>query len=110
MPLFGGPQSLLSDQEGGIASEQAAVWAEKWSISLRLRAKGQHATTVERHHEILRQHVHRILAQTRLEGLIVSVEDVIAEATFAKNALLQCNGATPYVALLGRHPNILSEL
>jgi hypothetical protein len=69
-----------------------------------------HAPVVERHHEILRQQLHRLLAAARSEGLTVNIEDALAEATFAKNVMLQVHGTTPYLALFGRYPQILSDL
>ena len=107
--LYGPMSSLVSDQEGGLTSEACAVWAEKWKIDLRLKAKGQHAVIVERHHAILRDHVHKILAQARTENLIIDFEDILSEATFVKNAMLQVSGTTPYIALLGRFPQVLAE-
>ena len=107
--LYGPMQTLVSDQEGALASEEGAVWAERWKINLLLKAKSQHAQVVERHHAILRDHLHKILAQLRSEKLLVSFQDVLSEATFVKNAMLTISGTTPYVALLGRFPQVLSE-
>jgi hypothetical protein len=64
---------------------------------------------VERHHETLRQLIHRIQAQLKSEGIIVSIHDVVSEAIMAKNSLLVINGYTPYQAVLGRTPNLLLE-
>ena len=109
LKLFGPMQCLVSDQEGGLASEEAAVWAERWKLSLRLKAKGQHAVVVERHHDILRDALHKMLAQARSERLLVDFEDILSEATYIKNAMLNIAGTSPYVALLGRFPQILAE-
>ena len=107
--LYGPMESLVSDQEGAVASEEGAVWAERWKINLKLKAKSQHAQVVERHHAILRDHLHKILAQLRSEKITINFADVLAEATFVKNAMLQIAGTTPYVALLGRFPQILAD-
>jgi len=107
--MYGPMTSLISDQEGGLASEVGAIWAERHRINLRLKAKYQHAGTVERHHEILRQVIHRMLSQCRSENLLVDFEDVLAEATFVKNAMVVVGGTTPYVGLFGRFPRILAE-
>ena len=109
LKIFGPMQCLVSDQEGGLAGEESAIWAERWKISLRLKAKGQHAVAVERHHSILRDALHRMLAQARSEKLLVDFEDVLSEATYAKNVMLSINGTSPYVALFGRFPQILGE-
>ena len=60
LKLYGPMIALVSDQEGGLTSEVAAIWAEKWRINLLLKPKGSHAVIVERHHAILRDHIHKI--------------------------------------------------
>ena len=107
--LYGPMTALVSDQEGGLTGDQAAIWAERWKLNLLLKAKNQHANIAERHHDILRVLIHKMLAQAKAENLLVEFEDVLAEATFVKNAMLQIGGTTPYVALLGRFPMILAE-
>ena len=106
---FGVPQLFVSDSEGALSSEEAAIWAERLGTSFKLLPKNTHATTVERHHETLRQLIHRIAAQLKLEGLPVNMQDVVSEAVVAKNSLLVINGVTPYTAVLGRTPNLLGE-
>ena len=81
---FGPPKVLLSDQEGALCSDEAAVWCERQSIELRLRPKGSHASTVERHHQILRDQINRMKAQCSLEHLTIPLPHLIAEAVFAK--------------------------
>jgi hypothetical protein len=107
--IFGPPNLIISDHEGAIDSEEASVWAERWGVHVKFKAPGAHAHVVERHHEILRRLIHRIEAQCKEEGLNVTPEDIVAEATFAKNALITIHGQTPYRALLGRSPNIMKE-
>ena len=74
--IFGAPRFLISDREGALGSEEASVWFERWQIEPRLKAKGSHASVVERHHEILRQQLHKISSQLRLEGLQCDVEEL----------------------------------
>ena len=50
---FGVPECIISDREGGIASEYASIWSERRGTSIRLKAVGQHAPVVERHDELL---------------------------------------------------------
>ena len=50
--IFGAPRILISDREGALGSEEASVWFERWQIEPRLKAKGSHASVVERHHEL----------------------------------------------------------
>ena len=49
---FGTPKLIVSDQEGGLVSEEAAVWSERFGTSFKFKAKGSHAHIVERHHEL----------------------------------------------------------
>ena len=51
--IFGAPNLLISDTEGGIASDDFGTFLVRWGCSRKLRPKGGHATIVERHHEIL---------------------------------------------------------
>ena len=106
---FGVPKLFVSDSEGALGSEEAAIWAERLDTSFKLLPRNSHATTVERHHETLRQLIHKISEQCRSEGLTISLEDIVSEATVAKNSLLTINGFTPFTAVLGRTPNILPE-
>ena len=49
---FGPPGLIISDQEGALTSEEAALWSERWGTSFRFKPKGSHASIVERHHQI----------------------------------------------------------
>ena len=82
--LLGAPRTLVSDREGGLVGETASVWAERWSVNLLLRAPSQHATMVERHHELCRQIIHRLVAQCKSEGLIIDFNDIVAESMLAQ--------------------------
>ena len=106
---FGIPKLFISDGEGALGSEEASIWAERLGTSFKMLPRGAHATVVERHHETLRQLIHRISSQLRTEGLTVPMSDVISEAILAKNSLLVINGYTPYEAVLGRNPQLLLE-
>ena len=107
---FGPPQLIVSDQEGGLVSEDAAIWSERWGTSFRFKPKGSHASVVERHHQILRDQMHKLLAQAKLEKLTIVPSQMISEAVYAKNILTSVHGVSPYVALYGRYPVILKEM
>ena len=107
--IFKAPQLFISDSEGALGSEEASIWAERLGTSFKLLPKGSHATMVERHHQTLRDLLHRIMAQLKVENLTMNMEDVLAEAVAAKNSLLVINGVTPYTAVFGRTPNLLGE-
>ena len=104
-------QTLTFDREAGLDTESAGVLLSRAGIKLALRAPRQHAQVAERHHEILRQALHRIEGQLNSEGLLerYPFEWILAEAIFAKNAILGGgkSGSSPYQALLGRTPQIL---
>ena len=53
--------------------------------------------------------LHKIQAQCEQEGLNVSDEDIVSEAHFTKNALLNVHGTTPFQALTGRSPQLLRD-
>ena len=108
--LLGPPGTLVSDQEGAFQSPISATFLERKGIDLKLRAKEQHAQTVERHHEILRQQLHKLEEQCTSDGIRASFQMILAEATYAKNALFRCGHHTPYEAVFGRTPSLLAPL
>ena len=107
---FGSPEVIMSDKEGGIASEIGSVWAERMRTSIRLKAVGQHASTVERHNALLRDVIHKILGQLQTENLEVGIEEFVASAVVAKNSMLEYGGHAPYTAVLGRISPVLQGL
>ena len=54
--IFGHPDCIMSDREGGVASEYGDVWA-----------KGQHASTVERRNALLRDVLHKMISHLQLK-------------------------------------------
>ena len=109
--IFGPPQHVLSDLEGGLVRDEVAAWFSKKGIQLSFRAKSQHCTMVERHNnEILRRQLHLIEDQTNSEGFEASFDMILSEAVFAKNALFQVGNTSPYQALFGRVPPLLSVM
>ena len=52
---YGPMRVLIADGESGLASEEAAQWLDRVFIELKTKAPGEHATMVERHHELLRR-------------------------------------------------------
>ena len=108
--VFGNTTLLISDQEGGLAIEYVGQHLECIGVSLKLRARDQHASMIERHNELLRRQVHLCDSQATTEGLRVSFEQVLSEALYAKNILLTYGGHSPYEALFGRTPALLNVL
>jgi hypothetical protein len=108
--IFGPMTTLMSDQEGGLVSEQASIWAERHSIALRFKPKGSHAAIVERHHQTIRDLYHKLSTQAQHERLTVEPSDILSEAVFAKNVLTNVGGYSPFQALFGRFPAVLTDL
>eukprot|EP00435_Cladocopium_sp_Y103_P035006 s3086_g9.t1 len=106
---YGSPTELISDQEGGF-NEFAGAVLEQLHVKLALKAKNQHAPVVERHNEILRRQIHLIDQQATNEGLRVSFQQILNEAVFSKNILLQYGGYSPYEALFGLTPPLLDVM
>jgi hypothetical protein len=108
--VFGAPDLIVSDQEGGLCSEEASIWSERWGTQFRFKPKGSHASIVERHHAVLRDLIHKVGEECRRSLLDVPFTEIVAESVFAKNSLSYINGISPYMAVLGRQPRMLCDL
>ena len=84
------------------------MWLEQRGIKLVLRAKGQHATLVERHHALLRKQLRVLDDQATAAGRKVDFSFILAESVLSKNCLLSIKGRSPYEALYGRVPPLLN--
>ena len=60
---YGAPEVLIWDGEGALGSDEAKTWADRRSIDLIIRPADKKAWIAERHHEILRDHIHRVQTQ-----------------------------------------------
>ena len=60
---------LITDRESGLISEEVGQWLDRWQVDLKTKALGEHATMVERHHELLRRLIHRVESQLNDEGI-----------------------------------------
>ncbi len=58
----------------------------------------------------MRDVIHQIVAQLRIENIRFHVKCIISEAAFATNALPSASNVTPYNALYGRIPPMLPSL
>ena len=106
---YGPMRLLVTDQESGLTGEEAAQWLDRWSIQIKTREPGAHAQLVERHHELLRQLVHRVQVQLREERIKMPFEIIAAECFLVKNLLISVGGSSPYQAVFGRVPPLLAE-
>ena len=77
---------------------------------LLLRAKGQHANLVERHHELTRHQLRVLDDQATADGLKCGFDSILSEAVLSKNCLLSIGNRSPYEALYGRTPPLLGVL
>jgi hypothetical protein len=89
---FGGMRLLIADGETAMVSEQVSQFLDRTNVQLKAKAPGEHAQMVERHHEVLRQTLHRIEEQLKEEGIALPFEVVVNEAVLAKNALTTVGG------------------
>lgn len=87
--LFGPPETVLSDQEGGSIPDDIGQWFSNKGIQFEFRARNQHCSMVERHNELLRRQLPVTEDQANTEGLGTSFRMLLAESLFAKNALFK---------------------
>ena len=107
---YGPPNYIVSDQEGALFSDEGAIWASRWKIELKSKAKGSHAHIIERRNDLLRQQYNKVRSQTLKDGLKATPEQILDESFLACNCLLSVHGTTPYTARFGRVPNLLRDL
>lgn len=93
---------LVTDSESSSFSEEMGTFLSKHGIQAKPKPTGAHANIVERHHEILRQFVHRVQAQLREESIKMPLDFIVAECFIVKNMLISEAGYTPYHAVFGR--------
>eukprot|EP00971_Amphidinium_carterae_P331793 6465576-Amphidinium_carterae.1 len=107
---FGAPSNMIVDGEKGLASDTALHWLSSWGVERIPRAPNQHAHLIERHHQILRDLLHKVQSQHDEEGLVSAPQLLLAECVLAKNTMLSIAGESPYHALYGRTPKLLPEV
>ena len=89
------------DQQGSLGSDDAGQFLAKCAVDRKPKPADLHATMVERHNGLIRQLLHNIEGQTTLEGLPVTDGDIVSEACYAKNNLLEIGGQHPIAAVFG---------
>ena len=110
LKLYGAPSLMIWDGERAMVSNEASQWASRNQLQLIQRAKHKKAWVAERHNEILRHSMHKTQTQLAAEGISIKLSLVLADATYAKNALLTIGEGTPYIALYGRVPPLLPQI
>ena len=99
------------DGESGIASSSKAhEYLSRHTIKFVQRAKGQHVAHIDRRGALLRDTIHRIVAQLDIDGLELPFKQILNEAVFCGNALITVNDSTPYNAVYGRVPRLLPNI
>ena len=68
-----------------LSGDEASTFADRWNINFRLKPRGSHASIVERHHQVVRDMLHKMLSETRAEGVAVPYKHLLAECVLAKN-------------------------
>ena len=105
--IFGAPGLVITDQEKAFKSDAGVTFCQRHSTNFRFTAIRQHPQIISKHPGLLRQLMNRIRIQCEQEGVPSTFRLRLGEATFAKNAMLEIGGDTPYRALLGRTPRVL---
>ena len=106
---FSPPQVILVDQEGGLASDSAGVFLERHGVSRKPKPTDLHASIVERHHQVVRDMLHKIEGQCEKEKLIVDDSDILSECCYAKNCMMNVGGFNPITSVLGIKPQVLPD-
>ena len=70
------------------------------------RAKEQQVAHIDRRGALLRDTMHRVIAQCESEGLDIEFKHILSDCVLCGNAL-PINGARPYNAVYGRAPQFL---
>lgn len=104
--VWGPPLNLLSDQEGGLLSNECTRMFDKLNINRLLVGTGGSTTKglVERHIAITNTAMLKLQKQRKDEGLEVSLSDICYEACMAQKQMLEYAGGTPQLAPTGQHP------
>ena len=108
--MLGSFKNLVVDGETSLNTKAAEEKLKAMRIKLKPRAPHQHARIVVRRQAILRQAMHTAEEQLKNEGITVTVKQLLAQCTFAGNALITHLGATPVNARFGRQPSMLPDL
>ncbi len=107
---YNAPDMLESDQESGLASDEAKIYLDRLRIKCRLKGVSAHVQMCEKHQDLLRQVFLRIFSQASLEGLPITKEHCLSVALTAKNNLFTVGDTTPMMAVFGRQHPVLPDL
>ena len=106
-----GPAEVLySDGEGALNNDTANAIFKGKGTELRIRVRGQHATTIEARSGILFHLQHVMEEDLKRQYIPLVIPRLLHEAMFASSAFTFYNGVSPYSALYGRQPAMLPDL
>ena len=108
LKFFGPMQELVVDGEGALSSENATAWFDHHGIQRKPRAPNQHAPHIERRGALFRDQLKRTDGQLQKEGLSHDFTMVVAESVFAGNCMISVGNATPYQAIFGCTPPVVT--
>ena len=109
--IHGPMKKLVTDSESAIYRDRVTQEAlKRRGIQHIPRARGQQIGTVDRRIALLRDAIHKVVDQLKVEMTTESFRHVISDTTFASNCLLSINGMTPYMAVYGRVPCMLPPI
>eukprot|EP00959_Pyramimonas_sp_CCMP1952_P296061 6192937-Pyramimonas_sp.AAC.1 len=107
---FGPAKVLYSDGEGALNNDPAKAVLKAEGTELRIRARGQHASTIEARTGIPRHLLHAMEAELNRSDIPFVFARLLHEALFAARAITFYNEVSPYNALLGRQQAMLPDL
>ena len=109
--LHGPMKELYMDQETAIqASAMTTQYLSRHGIMYHPRAQGQQVAYIDRRGALVRDAMHKIVEQLKIEKIKMDTKFVLSEATFCTNAMLTVNNSTPYNCVYGRVPHILPSI
>ena len=103
------PKIFLVYQDGGFAGDDAGRLLERNNLDRKTKPTYLHASMVERHNFLIRKLLHIIEGQTTLEGLPTTNEDIVSEACYTKNSMLEIGETHPIPAVRGMRPYVLPD-
>ena len=103
--LWGPPCNILTDQEGGLVSNEATAFFSRLNITRLLVGKEGSTTKglVERHIALTKFAILKLHSAMRSEGLPIDYDMLVQEVCMSQNLLLDYHGGTPQQALTGQY-------
>ena len=103
-----GPFGIFySDGEKGLDNEEATLEMKRLGTTLKIRAPGQHARTIESRNGIFRHGMHLIEEGLKQYKIELPFKRLLGKGLSVCNALTFYNGVSPYNCHTGRQPAML---